>query len=73
MIKISDFFYTETEAAKALGVNRITIWRWIKNGRFDAQHVGGVVFIPKDEVNFIKIKRGVSQQALLLEILPDKV
>ena len=45
---------TEAEAAKALEVNRITIWRWIKDGRFDVQRVGGVVFIPKDEVELVK-------------------
>lgn len=54
MIKISDFFYTETEAAKVLAVNRITIWRWIKQGRFDVQRFGSVVFIPKDEVELVK-------------------
>jgi excisionase family DNA binding protein len=57
MIKISDFFYTETEAAEILCVNRITIWRWIKQGRFNVQRFGSVVFIPKDEVKLIKKER----------------
>ena len=55
-MKIADFFYTETEVARVLGVNRITIWRWIRHGRFDVQRVGGVVFIPKREVELIKTK-----------------
>lgn len=59
-MKISDFFYTETEAAKTLAVNRITIWRWIKDGRLNAQRVGGVVFIPKDEVKLVKKERKVN-------------
>jgi excisionase family DNA binding protein len=54
MIKISDFFYTETEAAKFLGVSRITIWRWIKQGKLDAQRVGGVVFIPKWQMELMR-------------------
>jgi excisionase family DNA binding protein len=53
-VKISDFFYTESGTADALGVNRITIWRWVKQGRFGVQRVGGVVFIPKDEVELVK-------------------
>lgn len=53
-MQINDFFYTETRAAKALGVNRITIWRWIKQGRFDVQRFGSVVFIPKDEVELAR-------------------
>ena len=57
-MQIADSFYTETQAAKTLGVNRITIWRWIKDGRFDVQRVGGVVFIPKREVELIKTKEG---------------
>jgi excisionase family DNA binding protein len=54
MLKISDFFYTEAEVARIFNVNRVTIWRWIKQGRFDVQRFGSVVFIPKDEVELIK-------------------
>lgn len=52
-MKIMDYFYTEQEAAGKLGVTRITIWRWIKNGKFDIQKIGGVVLIPKWEVDLI--------------------
>ena len=44
-MQITDFFYTESGAAEALGINRITIWRWIKQGRFNIQRIGAVVFI----------------------------
>jgi excisionase family DNA binding protein len=54
MIKNSDFFYKESGAADVLGINRITIWRWIKQGRFNVQRFGSVVFIPKDEVESVK-------------------
>jgi excisionase family DNA binding protein len=56
-MKIVDFFYTEDQAAKEMNVNRITIWRWIKEGRFDIQRVGREVLIPKWEVELIKVKK----------------
>ena len=31
-MEIADFFYTEGQVARILGVNRITIWRWIEGG-----------------------------------------
>ncbi len=55
-MQVLDYFYTESGAAEALGVNRITIWRWIKKGKLNIQRVGGVVFIPKEEVDAIKRK-----------------
>ncbi len=54
---ICDFFYTQVEVAQILGVKPITIWRWIKEGRFDIQRIGGIVLIPKWEVELIKMKR----------------
>lgn len=56
-MKIVDYFYTERQVAKLLGVNRITIWRWIKDGKFDIQRVGGIVLIPKWEVELLKTTR----------------
>lgn len=49
-MRILDYFYTEGQAAEQLGLNRITIWRWIKAGKFNIQRVGGVVFIPREEI-----------------------
>ena len=63
MIKIADLFYTEVQAARLLGVNRITIWRWIKEGRFNVQRVGRVVFIPKSDVEEL-INRGGKWKAI---------
>jgi len=57
-MKIAEFFYTEGQAAKELGVNRLTIWRWIKSGKFNIQRVGREVLIPKWEVDIIKFKDG---------------
>lgn len=52
-MRILDYFYTESGAARQLGVNRITIWRWIKKGKLNIQRVGGVVFIPREEIDLL--------------------
>ena len=54
MMKISEYFYTEAQAARILDVNRITIWRWIRAGKFNAQKIGREVIIPKWEVELLK-------------------
>jgi len=56
-MKIIDYFYTEKQVAETMGVNRITIWRWLKSGKFSIQRVGREVLIPKWEVELIKEKR----------------
>ncbi len=55
-MEISEYFYTAAQATQVLGVNRITIWRWIKAGKFHIQHVGREVLIPKWEVDLLKAK-----------------
>jgi excisionase family DNA binding protein len=55
-VKIADFFYTEQQVADLLNVNRVTIWRWLKAGKFNTQKVGGVVLIPKWEVELLRSK-----------------
>jgi len=55
-MEILDYFYTEQQVAELLNVNRVTIWRWIKSGKFNIQRVGEVVLIPKWEVDFLKVK-----------------
>ena len=44
---------TPKEAARILGVNRITVYRWIKIGLLDAYKIGGVVRIKKDDLTKI--------------------
>ena len=56
-VKIAEQFYTLVEAANWLGVERHTVWRWIKAGRMDSQKVGGVVFIEKGIVERLAIGR----------------
>ncbi len=55
-MQILDYFYTEGQVAEMLDVNRITIWRWIKDGRFNIQRVGREVLIPKWEADLIRAK-----------------
>ena len=42
-MEILDYFYTESQVAELLNVNRITVWRWIKSGKFRMQRVGRMV------------------------------
>lgn len=61
-MKICDFFYTEGQVAEVLGINRLTVWRWIKEGRFDIQRVGREVLIPKWEVELLKTNTGKTKK-----------
>jgi len=56
-MKIAEYFYTEGQAAQVLGVNRITVLRWVKHNRFNIQRVGREVLIPKWEVELLKQSR----------------
>ncbi|MFC1897552.1 helix-turn-helix domain-containing protein [Chloroflexota bacterium] len=53
-MQILDYFYTEKQVAELLGINRITVWRWINSGKFNIQCVGREVLIPKWEVELVK-------------------
>lgn len=49
---------TPKEAAKILGVDRVTVYRWIKIGLLDAYKIGGIVRIKKDDLkNIIEGKK----------------
>jgi excisionase family DNA binding protein len=56
-MEILDFFYTESQAARILDLNRLTVCRWIKEGKFNIQRVGREVLIPKWEVDLIQTTR----------------
>jgi len=64
-MQIVDYFYTEQQAARLLGVNRITIWRWIKEGKFTTQQVGREVLIPKWEVELVQQARNKKHRVTL--------
>ncbi|GAH81528.1 unnamed protein product [marine sediment metagenome] len=50
-IKInSDDLLTVPQAAKQLGRSKMTLYRWIKANKIIYAELGGVLFIPKSEV-----------------------
>lgn len=53
-LNIEEVFYTLTEAAKHLGVERHTLSRWIKAKKIVAQRAGGVVFIERSVVEQLR-------------------
>lgn len=56
MIESSNRTYSITEAANLCGINRITLWRWIKSGKLQAHRTPTGLFIIKQEdlENFIR-------------------
>lgn len=54
-IKVTtDDLVSVAKAAEALGRPRLTIYRWIDAGKIHAIKLGGILFIPKSEVERIK-------------------
>jgi len=66
-IKVTtDDLVSVAEAAKVLGRPRLTIYRWIDAGKIHGIKLGGILFIPKSEVERIKNKQaaeGLTQTA----------
>ena len=52
-IELQDFV-NQTKAAKILGVTRMTIWNWIKEGKLQVVIVAGLRMIPLSEVEKLK-------------------
>lgn len=46
-----DKYYSTQEAAKLLGVTRVTVFRQIKNGKIKAEKVGRNFVIPASEIS----------------------
>jgi len=49
-----DNVHDTNEAAKALGVSYVTIYRWIKAGKLTPIRIAGRTLIPKSEVERLK-------------------
>ncbi len=47
-------YYTQKEAAEAIGKRRETIWTWVKSGKLKAIKVGREVLIRKDDLAAIE-------------------
>ncbi len=52
-ITTSDLF-SVSNAAKELGRPRITIYRWIETGKIQGIKLGGILFIPREEIDRLK-------------------
>lgn len=50
-------FYDLKETIKILNVSRITIYRYISNGKIKAQKIGGRLYVPEESIKeLLKIK-----------------
>lgn len=56
---MNDFLST-SEAAKFLGVSRVTLFNRIKNGQIQAMKVGGSYIIPRQEIEDLLNKKMLS-------------
>jgi len=52
-IELHDFV-NQTRAAEILGISRMTLWQWLKEGKIQAVIVSGLRMIPRSEVERIK-------------------
>lgn len=46
-------YYTQTEFAKKMNVNRSTVWRWVKEGKVKTRDIAGkkrIVFEEETEI-----------------------
>ena len=51
---MTDDFITVPEAAKQLGKPKVTLYRWIEANKLIAVTFGGILFVPKSEIERIK-------------------
>ena len=47
---ITENYVTKAEAATLLNVNRLTIWRWVRDGKLQAEKVGRELLIRRDDL-----------------------
>ncbi len=51
---------TVPQAAKAIGVHFVTVYRWIEAGTVLADTIGGILFVSKSEIKKLKNERARS-------------
>ncbi len=59
--KAASDFLTVPQAAKQIGVHFATIYRWIDAGKILSIRLGGILFIPKSEIE--RLRKEKSNQA----------
>ncbi len=61
--KATSDFLTVPQAAKQIGVHFVTIYRWIDAGTIVSVNFGGILFIPKSEVERLKNNQAADSAA----------
>ncbi len=57
---VTDDFVTVPEAAKQMGRPKMTLYRWIAANRLIAITFGGILFVPKSEIERLQKARGLA-------------
>lgn len=52
--RVKEKYWTAGEAAKIVGVNYVTMWRWIRKGNLKAERLGREVLVEKQTVEALK-------------------
>ncbi len=52
-----DEYATKAEAARLLGVDRLTIYRWIKSGKLKAERIGREVLIRRSDLSRMSTRK----------------
>ena len=58
---VTDEFVTVPGAAKQLGKPKMTLYRWIEANKLIAVTFGGILFIPKSEVD--RLRKEINNKA----------
>ena len=59
---ITDDFVTVPEAAKQLGKPKVTLYRWIEANKLIAITFGGILFVPKSEIQRLKNEKAAESK-----------
>ena len=57
-------FDTHKEAARALSITKVTLWKWIKAGKLKGNRLGREVLIEKTVVQMLIDERGTQNSTL---------
>jgi len=60
---MTDDFITVPEAAKQLGKPKVTLYRWIEANKLIAVTFGGILFVPRSEVERLKKEQAAKPAA----------
>jgi excisionase family DNA binding protein len=59
-VPLSHVYVSISQAASLLLVSRLTIYRWMKQGKLSGERIGSVTLIPKQDILAIARQRGIS-------------